>query len=96
MSKSIAILVLDYTPDYCDDCPCINRELGACQACDDKDIPYDDEACCSPKPDWCPLQEAPEYEPIWYDDERSDYERGWNACLDNILGVEEDGRDEQN
>lgn len=82
MSKSIAILVLDYTPDYCHDCPCYDSEFVTCQALRENVEPYE-------KPDWCPLQEAPEYEPIYHDFD-DDYELGWNACLDNILGVKED------
>lgn len=38
------------------------------------------------RPDWCPLMPAPEHEMIWYDDEWSDFERGYNSCLDEILG----------
>lgn len=37
------------------------------------------------KADWCPLKELPEHELVWHDDDGSNYERGFNACLDMIL-----------
>ncbi len=38
------------------------------------------------KPDWCPLKEVPEkYYPVGMN-----FERGWNACIDEIL-KESDG-----
>lgn len=40
----------------------------------------------SEKPDWCPLKPAPEEQEIWFDDERSDWERGYNNCLREIIG----------
>lgn len=36
----------------------------------------------------CPLVPIPERMDDWYDDERSAYERGYNACLDDILRKE--------
>lgn len=36
-----------------DDCPCLNKEYGFCQADDDKGLVY------SSKPDWCPLSDIP-------------------------------------
>lgn len=41
------------------------------------------------KPNWCPLKPAPEEQMIWYDDERSDRERGYNNCLREIIGWEQ-------
>ena len=38
------------------------------------------------KPDWCPLMPAPEKQEIWFGDERSDWERGYNNCLREIVG----------
>lgn len=38
------------------------------------------------KPDWCPLKPAPEEQEIWHDDERSDWERGYNNCVREIVG----------
>lgn len=38
------------------------------------------------KPDWCPLKPAPEEQEVWFDDERSDWERGYNNCVREIVG----------
>jgi len=78
-----AILVIDM-PETCDKCPLLLR--------------HEEERCCLPekrnsfttKPDWCPLKPAPEEQLIWYDDEKSDWERGYNNCLREIVGREED------
>ena len=34
----------------------------------------------------CPLKPAPEEQLIWFDDEGSDWERGYNDCLREIVG----------
>ena len=39
------------------------------------------------KPKWCPLREVPSKEHEWHDD----FESGWNDCIDEILGGEENG-----
>lgn len=85
MSKSI--LVID-TPKCCRECPvCASYQESAfspreywCSPMDNRDAEPEG------KPDWCPLKPAPEYELVWYDDEKSDWERGYNACIDEILG----------
>lgn len=89
-----AILVMDKMPDKCNNCLLIdNREFYSPETkhwerwkcrktCKAINI-YSDT-----RPDWCPIKEVPEYEMIWYDDERSDYERGYNSCIDEILGME--------
>lgn len=87
MSK--AVLVMDM-PDTC----------GRCQLC--QGVAMDGDYVCSVpnecgdergyndgkygKPDWCPLRLAPEEQLIWFDDETSDWERGYNSCLHEILG----------
>ena len=38
------------------------------------------------KMDRCPLKPAPEEQLVWYDDEGSDWERGYNRCLHEIVG----------
>lgn len=42
------------------------------------------------KSDWCPLKEAPDVIPKEYPIEIDDYDwgyrRGWNDCIDEILG----------
>lgn len=40
------------------------------------------------KMDKCPLQPAPEEQEVWFDDERSDLERGYNNCVREIVGRE--------
>lgn len=79
MSK--AMIVIDM-PESCRECP----------LCREEHMTYRDYCCLAnmriwtiEKPDWCPLRELPEEELIWYEDEGSDYERGYNACLDEIL-----------
>lgn len=82
MSKSI--LVID-TPETCRECPA--RDVVFSQWCAGNEYRHLDNY--PTKPDWCPLKPVPEYELVWYDDEKSDWERGYNACLDEILGREE-------
>lgn len=87
MSK--VILVIDNS-DECRNCPCFNGfYFGGYCGVINKEIEYDYDNCVYTKPDWCPLKEAPEYQFEWYDDERSDWERGYNNCLDDILGKED-------
>ena len=43
------------------------------------------------RPDFCPLMSAPEHELLWHDDSRDDWARGYNACLDEILGGSDNG-----
>jgi predicted Fe-S protein YdhL (DUF1289 family) len=38
------------------------------------------------KPDWCPLKPAPEEQEIWYGDDSSDWSKGYNSCLHEIIG----------
>ena len=45
----------------------------------------------SEKPVWCPLMPAPEPQLIWYEDESSNWERGYNDCLREIMGDDIDG-----
>jgi hypothetical protein len=85
-----AILVIDM-PDSCIKCPvCASYQASAFStrevwcATNGKDVePYS-------KPDWCPLMPAPEEQMIWYEDGRSDWERGYNNCVYEILGRERD------
>ena len=70
MCKSV--LVID-TPEICGNCSL----LYYCHQ-HNTIIPYDS------KPDSCPLKKLPEHELVWCDD--NDWEQGFNACLDTILG----------
>jgi hypothetical protein len=77
-----AILVIDM-PESCDKCPLVVR-TGA----------YD--SCCITgtciisndnfKFSWCPLMSAPEEQEIWHGDDSSDWVRGYNSCLHEIVG----------
>lgn len=78
-----AILVIDM-PENCFDCPlCINDEYGLSLECCLQYKGYVDE---KGKPVWCPLKPAPEEQEVWYDDEKSDWERGYNNCVREIVG----------
>ena len=84
MSK--AILVLDRMPNACHECPLFNSGYTdmCCKAMNNKTINY-------PYPkdfrqNWCPLRSEPEHELIWSDNRIYDFELGFNACLDEILG----------
>lgn len=81
MSKSI--LVID-TPEDCSKCDLKNGYFcGKTKCWIDED--------CFPKPDWCPLKDVPDkYYPVGMN-----FERGWNACIDEILKGA-NGNDERN
>lgn len=85
-----AILVIDM-PDSCIKCPvCASYQASAFSfreywcSTNGKDVePYS-------KPEWCPLMPAPEEQLIWYGDDSQDWDKGYNACLREILGEEDD------
>lgn len=72
MGKSI--LVMD-TPQNCGEC----KLLYYCHK-------YDDIIQTDLIPDWCPLVEAPEEQMVWHEGSDSDWERGYNSCLRQIVG----------
>ena len=82
-----AILVIDM-PTCCRECPiCASYAESAfspreywCVAYENKEVDP------RVKPDWCPLRPAPEEQEEWFDDEKSDWERGYNNCLREIVG----------
>ena len=85
-----AVLVMDM-PECCADCPlsCPLRNSShaknsyACCYLTLKDISKTD--YYDKKPDWCPLRELPEKanHPDYCDNGR--FDKGWNACLNEIL-----------
>lgn len=87
MSK--CVLAMDM-PTLCHKCPlCTYHNVWYCEAVNKK-IPYMTE-----KPSWCPLREVPdkkEYydEEVDYCDWEDGYKRGYNACIDKILGDSND------
>ena len=78
-----AVLIMDM-PECCVDCCCgyferYTKELNlVCGA-------TGEDANNVVKPDWCPLRELPEKanHPDYCDNGR--FDKGWNACLDEIL-----------
>ena len=84
-----AILVMDM-PESCDMCdfaddtqpPRYGERTLYCNAPGIGDDVTDYIAC---RPDWCPLRELPEKanHPDYCDNGR--FDKGWNACLDEIL-----------
>ena len=87
MSK--AILVIDM-PDSCSECPCFGDHYAdmCCRAAKKRGInyPYSQDF----RQEWCPLMLAPEPQLIWHDDERDDWQRGYNNCLREIVGEEDE------
>ncbi len=82
-----AILVMDM-PETCKDCSCKypsykDYALYDC-AITGKTVPIDG-GRYGEKPNWCPLRELPEKanHPDYCDNGR--FDKGWNACLDEIL-----------
>ena len=84
-----AILVIDM-PDSCDKCPLFHG-FYADMTCGVNhygiNYPYPKDF----RQDWCPLKPAPEEQLVWYDDDWSAWERGYNSCLHEIIGEEDDG-----
>lgn len=75
-----AILVIDM-PMNCYECSLNNYHF--CDVTADSIEEYMNEEY---RPSWCPLKPVPEEQDVWYEDERSDWERGYNNCLREILG----------
>lgn len=93
--KDKAILVMDM-PEGCDNCP-FNFVTDYSEYCgfNDDRYPKDvyDFVTTRTKPSWCPLKPMPEK----YDlnkphtiDWTGEYEEGYNACIDEILGGDEE------
>ena len=82
-----AVLIMDL-PETCKDCSCKypsykDYALYDC-AITGKTVPIDG-GRYGEKPYWCPLRELPEKakHPDYCDNGR--FDKGWNACLDEIL-----------
>lgn len=76
-----AVLVMDM-PEDCTMCKFWNSKDDECYATGVEEISLNSEEA---KPDWCPLRELPEKanHPDYCDNGR--FDKGWNACLDEIL-----------
>lgn len=71
-----AILIMDM-PSNC--IGCRFNDMGFCEASHDGGEWIPDEVIDN-KPKWCPLKEIPEK----YEIESMGFERGYNACIDDI------------
>lgn len=85
MSKAILVIDMPEHCGYCDFCYYSDGRIPSCQlklrAIDDYKI----------KPDWCPLKPMPEKSLTGNSDylQWGDWEDGYNACIDEILGEQE-------
>ena len=90
-----AIVVIDM-PESCDECPCYYKDFFVCRV-----AKKENENWYGTKPNWCPLKSMPNRDPISDEEIASeeDYEvrkfcgafnLGWNNCLDEIGGQDED------
>ena len=86
MSKSL--LVID-TPECCFECKFLNDNYDYLECIITGETKGYNFRIHENIMEQCPLKPAPEYELVWYDDEKSDWERGYNVCLDEILGGNE-------
>lgn len=87
-----AILVIDM-PSCCEECSLMWKDEYSdfCPVkCAENKTDIYNYTHTHTKPDWCPLKPAPEEQMIWYEDGRSDWERGYNNCVYEILGRERD------
>ena len=77
------ILVID-DPVRCLHCPIAKHIHMGGRVCgiDNKAI----DVGAKERPDWCPLMPAPEEQLIWYGDDSQDWDKGYNACLREIVG----------
>ena len=92
--KSKAILVIDM-PKHCfDHCP-LEYDAISCNCADPEDVIGDEELSDKERPSWCQLRPLPKRKEVHYTDPLfGEVENltniGYNKCLDEILGGEED------
>lgn len=89
------IIVVD-VPEICKDCPFSLNRIGAYHYCFIVESIGECDALSHSisineyysKPDWCPIKPIPEraYHENYCDNGR--YDKGWNDCLNEVLGVE--------
>ena len=75
-----SILVVD-TPKTCKECRC--QMMLVCVPADEDIDEYVDPNTTIPE--WCPLRPLPQR----YDEDAMREQKGWNRCLDEILGETE-------
>lgn len=96
MDKAIAIIDMPTTCAECFFCCTMQeisvgnglyKKMGKCSLAKDIKDPWRNIWWqVEHKEEWCPLKSVPEEQEIWFDDERSDWERGYNNCLREIVG----------
>ena len=96
MSKSVLVIE---TPPCCEDCPCMNwasyEDEILCGVLGEELFVNDKEEVIKSKR--CPLKPMPKpktigdiEEIIWCDDAETAYGCGWNACIDELEGKEDE------
>jgi len=88
-----AILVMDM-PESCFGCNlCHINSDGGEDRCQAFEVSRAVNSETYEKPDWCPLREPPmeipEFKHGYESVEKSIFRKGWNACLDEVLGRKE-------
>jgi len=78
-----AVLVVDM-PESCSECSLVTGYYLptckiTCRALKKKSMRSDS------REEDCPLKPLPEPKLVWYDDSSSDFERGFNSCLEEIM-----------
>lgn len=82
MKRMEKVLAVFEEPKECGECPCFNMAEQLCNLRQSEVYPKD-------SPEWCPLIFVPEKYEIWEDDNTTDYELGYNACVRYITGENE-------
>ena len=86
-----AILVIEM-PEGCAECDLSNGVHGNRENCLNHDFFVTDKDFYV-RPSWCPLRPLPQKKlskyPIWADKSYDDFDKGYNACLAEIVGEEE-------
>ena len=86
--RNKSILVID-TPNNCNQCCCGYDSYGEINLCAITNKSVTEYYYGGKRPDWCPLRELPEKanHPDLCDGGR--YDKGYNACIDELLKGEE-------
>ena len=91
-----AILVIDYMPSSCLECPCLDVEFRMCKGYEGYEEPS-----IYRRPDWCPLRPLPQYEDEGEMERLAEkvgskkecalsYAYGYNDCINDILGYQDE------
>ena len=89
------IIVLDEIPNNCFHCRLKKRPAGmsfpedmVCGVAEQSVCQYKPHNINGTKPDWCPINPVPEraHHEDYCDNGR--YDKGWNDCLNEVLGID--------